>query len=237
MILRRMMMAGASADPGLASKVVAWYEFDGDLLNSKNPANAAGLPRAMTVASGGGYTTGKHGQALQSARAQYSIGSTLAELGGFEASGGAMWSWFKPTSSSPRVLAAIARAQPAGETMWLDWVDGGIGGAYRDSAGEVQVTARISAPVNVWSFAGVSYDRATRVLSLFVNGEVRTLTKASNGTQAIVERFITLGSVYSGTQAGAEADGFAIAGGPLTTAEMSWLYNGGAGRTYADLAA
>ena len=232
-MLRRMMMAGVSGGGGggvaesILAKAQLWWTFDGSLVDSV--ASSTLTPLAATAA----YTPGKKGNAVQTLRAS----TAEAVVSGFEASGFTLCGWLRLTATDPRVLFGLAVSGAGGEVVAFDNVAGGVGANYRNGEGFAAIN-RIPADNGQWHFFDLSWipgsgSTGQVVFSLNrANTQVATKDKGSEVTGP----FFQLGSAHSYTFSGCDLDEVLFSQGPLTPEELDWLYNGGAGRAYSDVA-
>lgn len=108
----------------------------------------------------------------------------------------------------------------------------------RNSLGTVQ---NIALPEtftnNTWHFFVVSYDAATGTLSARMNGSETASTLAlTGGIQAPSPNQLSMFFGMGAGSAGGLIDSYGLWNRVLSNAEVLALYNGGAGRSYADLA-
>lgn len=231
MMLRRMMMATASGGGGgvaesILAKAQLWWTFDGSLVDSV--ASSTLTPFASTTA----YTPGKKGNAVQTLRAS----TAEAVVSGFEASGFTLCGWLRLTDTNSRVLFALAVSGPGGEVVAFDNVSGGIGANYRNGAGFATIN-RIPAANGQWCFFDLSWIPGSGSTGQVVFSLNRANTQAAtkNKGSEVSGPYFQLGSIYSSTFSGCDLDEVLFSQGPLTPDELDWLYNAGAGRSYAEV--
>lgn len=232
MMLRRMMMAPASGggSGGVADSILAkarlWWTFDGSLVDSV--ASNALAPFSSTPA----YTQGKKGSAVQTLRASTAGGG----VSGFEASGFTLCGWLRLTATNNRVLFGLAVSGPGGEVVAFDNVAGGIGANYRNGAGFATIN-RIPAANGQWCFFDLSWIPGSGSTGqvFFSLNRANTQAATKNKGSEVSGPYFQLGSIYSSTFSGCDLDEVLFSQGPLTPEELDWLYNAGAGRSYAEV--
>lgn len=187
----------------------------------------------LTFTPAGAYSAAKKGNGVDSVKAI--TGAT--GISGYEAAGCSFFGWIYPTSATARVLTALSINASGGEIIPFDYVSGGIGANYRNSAGFAPGIPRIPAALNTWHFAVVSWipgPGATGTVSFSLNNGTPLTAVKNKGTE-VANQYFQLGSNYSGTVSGAVIDELGFTLGALTADEISYLYNGGAGRAYSEL--
>jgi hypothetical protein len=94
------------------------------------------------------------------------------------------------------------------------------------------ITMGAGIPYNQWFFVCLTYDPADEKARLWVNGTTAT----SSGSMAVSPNYSSTAWAYAGggvlNEAFFRTDEVAIFPFPLTSAQVSYLYNGGAGRTW-----
>ena len=224
-MLRRAMMAGGSGSiaGSIVSKLKLWWTFDNTMTDSV---------ASLTLSPAGTYSAGMKSNCVETVRS--STGAT--GISGYEASGFSLFGWIYLTSSSSRILLGFSNNRSGGEVIPIDHVSGGIGMNYGNSAGFSSI-GRIAAANNTWHFFESSWIPGSgstgTVRASLNNGTPLTATK-DKGTE-VAHSFFQLGSIYSYTSSGCNLDEVGFCQGALTAEEISYLYNSGSGKSYAEL--
>lgn len=247
----------------ILAKMTSFYEFDGDTSDAHgpNPINA-GLSIAGYEAgrSGQRLKAGSRGYATLSVPGVVDVDTALTIGGRFTfdgvSSSAGCFSVSDDFAGQNEVLTINVSAT---ESKWSAWSWAGKPTSYVAETGEVAidypVTVQISDSIGntasspqVISIstpggitAGASYDVYAAwegdFLHIYVNGTLRASTTpprpALTKTQII---YVQTGNQYLSTNSPcAHEDMLVCIGSYLTAAEIAWLYNDGAGRTYAEI--
>lgn len=120
-----------------------------------------------------------------------------------------------------------------------------IGGSFRlaatvtNSAGQIRTVAPLDTLTNGNSYMGVlTYTASTRVITVSLNAGTRAQDTLPNSNPSRRSHPFVMGVMNSGANyANTKQDRTLFYKRALTEAEEAWLYNSGAGRTYAEILA
>jgi len=188
------LTAGLGACYSTPSGVISWYRGEGNAVDSTGTNNAS-------FAGGATTTSGYVGQAFSfNGTTAYVTAPDSGTLRPASVTADA-WIYF---SSLPGTLAAIV-TKPFGSGVfdsYAIWYDNG--GALRaeisDASGEMQVSAPWSPSTNTWYHVAFSFDSATQVETLYLNGnQVGTATYAGRQIAYDTNPFLIGGDIDNGS--------------------------------------
>jgi len=216
---------------------LAWEDkvgLDDEWIIERSPAGAgtwAEIARASVA-------KGKAAQFTRANSEYLSIADNAAlSMGGTDAA----WAfWVRPDSAPPSIQWLLFKGQGTTGTTLEYAIRHTSAGALICSRSDGTTLRAFSVAsqltVNVWALIVMEFTVATGRFELFVNGvSVGSLTNAGE------DIWNGAGSVFLGSRTGGtdpldgRLDSVGIWKRTLTTAEKTWLYNGGAGRQYSEI--
>lgn len=235
-MLRRMMMSvtgGAPASP-LADKITSWWEMS-ELTGQRSDSKGSNhLSVFGTVGTAGG-TSGS--TAAQFGGSGYLRADSVPSLTVPADRTHCLFGWaFVTSNSSFQFIASKSDSYSSSATEYTLSLQGGT--LYGQNGGSAYTNAATTpAPAGAWHFYVLWRDPLDGKVRLQVdNGAVITSTNAS--APAATSTPMCFGSSNGNFNLVGRMQRWGwIRGGILTPAERSWLYNGGAGRSWADVLA
>jgi hypothetical protein len=240
---------GGGAGAGILAKLTCFWPFESasdGVMASTQPdvvsgvANA-GLNYGAAPAAGAGRGAGRFapvlsGQAYVSANGAF-VPAISPGVGDF-----CMFGWVKITAY-PGNYIGIATRYNAGDSgtsasVGLRFFAGGAvhGWFSNGSADKGSVVPAGSFPLNQWAL--VMFQRRANVIQTNINNALFGPALDVTGVSPNQGNPIWFGSSGNYFKLSGQIQDFGwIKGASLTDEEMEWLYNGGAGRTYADIVA
>lgn len=240
-VMRMGATGGSSVDPDALSiynKIVSWWEHATDastaLLDSHTggrnltatgsfsygqAALAAGLPTCTKFNSTSSHMDALHASALN-------LGSSYSVM-----------TWIKRDGAQAAFAKIIAKHTVSAEgkgTYYLFYQNstGKLWGRFTSANVNYDITGATSL-ANLTPYQ-VIFNKNTTGSELFLNN-VSDGTQASGGTPDVGGNNVVQGSIDSTDGFVGFCGGFAVFSSPLTTAERTYLYNGGTGVSYATL--
>lgn len=205
------------------ANLVSWWGFD------DNQADLKGQNSLLGAAT---YAAGKEGKAIQSPTrrrtpTKIDVASTVG--------GGSLFGWIYLTSTSTLAIASLSDSTgSAPENIGLSYISGsGFQGFYRNSAGTLtQFTESGGRATGAWYFIAAVWNGSD--IKLYVNNVLLGTTTGAAGTLKASAGF-QFGSTASATNPPGHLDLWGYSNAALTAAEVAYLYNSGAGRSYSQL--
>ncbi len=226
------------SDPDLSSTLKVYYEFE------DNGNDEVGSNNLTEVSSPVYTSSGFKNKAFQSDNSGYFSLADNADIGYSGDFSVGFWIW----NSGRNDTYCAKGASGFGNGEWDFGSPFSAGGVtrpmrftcYRDSGGTGNATGTSTIADSVWHLIIGTYTESTRGIELFVDAA----SEATNTLASAMARDTTDG-LYIGNGLGAgnilntnvRMDGFGIWKEVLTQEKINWLYNSGAGRTYAEIAA
>lgn len=228
--LRRTMMAGGSgADPtatanSLLGKLLAWFDFDG-----ANPHRDGwgvyDLNGTITTVAGKLGNAAPSGITRLSTVHLPSAGSSTMSVG----------AWLKMANTTARQSFGIGQNTASGDRVSVGTSSTGNQQAASFSSTGTSYSTQGSA-VSVGTYRHMHADvTPSGPLNLYVNGAAQG-TPATVGATLRSTNVVAVGDV-AGSVSTADVDAAYVALGALTADELALIYNGGTGRTLADIIA
>lgn len=229
-------------DP-IYTTLLGWWQLEeasGQMrLDSHDGLHAEETPVAV------GQAAGKHGNAASFDGTAYLRVPTTEALQGWS-SDSVSWSgalWFYPTRSFPEGLIALYDSGASGSNRsWMLYLQN-LGVhllSFRTVSSSDLVYTETAATLNAWNLATFRYNHATRKIGVSLNGGVWVEASIADDMRLGAYPLI-IGSfnnqVTSQTFQGRIDSAALWRDYALTDDDLAWLWNGGAGRTYAEFTA
>jgi hypothetical protein len=218
-------------NPGV-SGLVAWWTLNE---TSGARADSSGGGHTLTDNNTVGYTTGLHGNAAQSVAGNTEdLSSTSNDLNitGDWWMGGAVRF---DTSSTTYGVAGNVSSAPTPEHFLLYETSSYRWNVYK-SGGVAVANSGTAATLGAWDIVQVWYVSSTQTINIQIDGGSPVSTSLGAAPNANAETFYLLRGYYSNKGMSMD-EWFIYTGRVPSTAERAWIYNSGAGRSYADLTA
>jgi hypothetical protein len=222
------------SNPGTAD-LVAWWEFE----ESSGTRYDSHGSNDLTAYNTPGRLSGKVGYGVD-LEADQEETLRIASSNDFDISDHSLSVafWFKPESGPTSGTRRILRQGQSGSGGYTIWQtsSGTLGCKVWGSSGSAEITGQWETISSGWSFYACVYDAVNEKLYLTRNGILWADPEDTSFTDAAYEDNIFIGSWNFNTGfLDGGLDELSVWDEALWQSEVSWLYNGGSGRSYADL--
>lgn len=222
----------APTNPG-TTNLVSWWELN-ETTGTRNDSHGA---NHLSSNNSVGYTSGLVGNAANfvAANNQY---LSIADNTSLSLTGNMTISfWFRYTAAPAATQYLIAkRTGASGRSYSIQILSTGylVFTAYADGSTATNITTAIVAPTNTWNFVTATHNNGSNI-TLRINNETPVSATLTGGIYDSLAAF-SVGSIVGASSFSGDIDELGVYTRVLSTDELDWLYNSGAGRSYCDIA-